>query len=57
MSIDVSATGKQQQQQQHLEETNTLLCRNKCGYYGNSIQYEGYCSICYRKIKNMNQNK
>jgi hypothetical protein len=35
-----------------LYETKTLLCKNKCGYYGNSMQYEGYCSICYRKMKN-----
>jgi hypothetical protein len=32
-------------------ESQTLLCKNKCGYYGNSIQYDGYCSICYRKLK------
>lgn len=31
--------------------TKTLMCKNNCGYYGNSIQYEGYCSICYRKLK------
>lgn len=31
--------------------TKTLLCKNNCGYYGNSIQYDGYCSICYRKLK------
>lgn len=31
--------------------TKTLMCRNNCGYYGNSIQYDGYCSICYRKLK------
>lgn len=34
-----------------LYETRTLMCKNNCGYYGNSIQYEGYCSICYRKLK------
>ena len=31
--------------------TKTLMCKNNCGYYGNSTQYEGYCSICYRKLK------
>ena len=31
--------------------TKTLMCKNNCGYYGNSIQYDGYCSICYRKLK------
>ncbi|RMZ93321.1 rab5 GDP GTP exchange factor-like, partial [Brachionus plicatilis] len=35
----------------HLYDTKTLLCKNKCGFYGNSMQYEGYCSICYRKLK------
>lgn len=34
----------------HLTQ-KTLLCKNNCGYYGNSIQYDGYCSICYRKLK------
>ena len=34
--------------------TKTLLCKNNCGYYGNSIQYDGYCSICYRKLKSRN---
>lgn len=34
-----------------LYESKTLLCKNNCGYYGNSIQYDGYCSICYRKLK------
>lgn len=31
--------------------TKTLMCKNNCGYYGNSTQYEGFCSICYRKLK------
>ena len=31
--------------------TKTLMCKNNCGYFGNSIQYDGYCSICYRKLK------
>jgi hypothetical protein len=33
-----------------LYENKTLMCRNNCGYYGNSIQYNGYCSICYRQL-------
>lgn len=39
-----------------LYETRTLMCKNNCGYYGNSIQYEGYCSICYRKLRAQKQN-
>ena len=34
-----------------LYESRSLLCKNKCGYYGNSMQYDGYCSICYRRMK------
>ena len=37
-------------------ETRTLMCKNNCGYYGNSMQYEGYCSICYRKLKSSRLN-
>lgn len=40
-----------------LYETKTLMCKNNCGYYGNPIQYEGYCSICYRKLKQYQQNQ
>lgn len=40
-----------------LYETKTLMCKNNCGYYGNPIQYEGYCSICYRKLKQHQQNQ
>lgn len=47
MSIDISKA-----QKGSLYEAKTLLCKNKCGYYGNPIQYDGYCSICYRKLKN-----
>lgn len=36
-------------------ETKTLLCKNNCGYYGNSMQYDGYCSICYRRLKSKQQ--
>lgn len=38
-----------------LYEPITLMCKNNCGYYGNSTQYEGYCSICYRKLKTNKQ--
>jgi hypothetical protein len=33
-----------------LYENKTLMCKNNCGYYGNSIQYNGFCSICYRQL-------
>ena len=39
-----------------LYESKTLLCKNNCGYYGNPIQYEGYCSICYRQLKQYQQH-
>lgn len=38
-----------------LYETKALMCKNNCGYFGNPIQYEGYCSICYRKLKQSHQ--
>ena len=38
-----------------LYENKTLMCKNNCGYYGNSIQYNGYCSICYRQLNNANR--
>lgn len=41
----------------YLYQTKTLLCKNKCGYYGNSIQYQGYCSICFRKLKPSKQQQ
>ena len=40
-----------------LYESKTLLCKNNCGYYGNPIQYEGYCSICYRRLKQYQQHQ
>ena len=65
MSVDISSTkagakgsnsttsgSSSSSSSSSLYETKTLLCKNKCGYYGNSMQYEGYCSICYRKMKN-----
>jgi hypothetical protein len=52
MSIDITSSKSQTQpKQSSLYESKTLLCKNKCGYYGNSIQYDGYCSICFRKLK------
>jgi hypothetical protein len=29
----------------------SLYCKNKCGFFGNQMQYEGYCSNCYAKLK------
>ena len=56
MSVDISSGGKKESSSSatsaSLYETKTLLCKNKCGYYGNSMQYDGYCSICFRKMKN-----
>ena len=25
------------------------MCQNKCGFYANWSQYDGYCSMCYRQ--------
>ena len=41
--------------QPSLYENKTLMCKNNCGYYGNSIQYNGYCSICYRQLNPKSQ--
>ncbi|CAF0707676.1 unnamed protein product [Brachionus calyciflorus] len=52
----MDSKSKRDYQSPHVTTNNfydghTLLCKNNCGYYGNSMQYEGYCSICYRKLK------
>lgn len=31
-----------------------LLCQNSCGFYGNE-SWDGYCSLCFKKIKSQNQ--
>ncbi len=53
MSVDMNKS----KTSSSLYETKTLMCKNNCGYYGNSMQYEGYCSICYRKLKTRVHNK
>lgn len=44
MAVDITNSNKNQLYEQQ------ILCKNNCGYYGNSIQWRGYCSICYRKL-------
>ena len=49
MSLSISNKG-------HLYDSE-ILCKNGCGFYGNSIQWGGYCSICYRQLVNKNQQQ
>ena len=58
MSVDISSSKNSNKgtasagASSSLYETKTLHCKNQCGYFGNSMQYDGYCSICYRRMKN-----
>ncbi len=37
-----------------ISEQADLMCKNKCGHYGNKVQ-EGYCSVCYKIYKQQQQ--
>ncbi|ODM90317.1 Rab5 GDP/GTP exchange factor [Orchesella cincta] len=53
MSYNTSSTGRISRL---ISEQADLMCKNKCGHYGNKVQ-EGYCSVCYKIYKQQQQQQ